>query len=56
MMARPARVDIRCLNPWRFARLRLFGWYVRFTLPPDFLGPAVRPSPRAANPASTVAG
>ena len=35
MMARPARVDIRCRNPWRFARLRLFGWYVRFTLPPE---------------------
>ena len=39
MMARPARVDIRCRNPWRLARLRLFGWYVRFTLPPDFLAP-----------------
>jgi hypothetical protein len=52
MMARPARVDIRCLNPWRFARLRLFGWYVRFTLPPDFLAPAVRLAPPATTPAS----
>ena len=33
-MARPARVDMRCRNPCRLARLRLFGWYVRFTLPP----------------------
>ena len=30
-MARPARVDIRCRNPWLFARRRLFGWNVRFT-------------------------
>jgi hypothetical protein len=30
-MARPARVDMRCRNPWFFARLRLFGWKVRFT-------------------------
>jgi len=31
MMARPARVDIRCRNPWRLARRRLFGWNGRFT-------------------------
>jgi len=55
MMARPARVDIRCRNPWRFARLRLFGWYVRFTLPPDFLVPRSGP-PHAFRPASTLAG
>jgi hypothetical protein len=30
-IARPARVDIRCRNPWRFARRRLFGWNGRFT-------------------------
>jgi hypothetical protein len=30
-MARPARVDIRCRNPWRRARRRLFGWNGRFT-------------------------
>lgn len=30
-IARPARVDMRWRNPWFFARLRLFGWYVRFT-------------------------
>ncbi len=30
-MARPAFVDIRLRNPWVLARLRLFGWYVRFT-------------------------
>jgi len=30
-MARPALVDMRRLNPWVFARLRVFGWYVRFT-------------------------
>src|SRR2546421_4878327 len=30
-MARPARVDMRWRNPWRLARFRLLGWYVRFT-------------------------
>jgi hypothetical protein len=30
-IARPARVCIRLRNPWRLARLRLLGWYVRFT-------------------------
>jgi hypothetical protein len=29
--ARPPRVRIRERNPWVFFRLRLFGWYVRFT-------------------------
>jgi len=29
--ARPARVDMRCRNPCRLARLRTLGWYVRFT-------------------------
>jgi hypothetical protein len=29
-MARPARVDMRCRNPCRRERLRLFGWNVRF--------------------------
>jgi hypothetical protein len=27
--ARPARVRMRSRKPWVFARLRLFGWYVR---------------------------
>jgi len=31
-VARPALVDMRLRNPWVFARLRLFGWYVRFTV------------------------
>jgi len=31
--ARPALVDIRTRNPCVFFRLRLFGWYVRFTAP-----------------------
>lgn len=31
MIARPARVDIRCRKPWFLARFRLFGWNVRFT-------------------------
>jgi len=30
-MARPARVAIRWRNPWFLARLRVFGWKVRFT-------------------------
>jgi hypothetical protein len=30
-MARPARVRMRSRKPWVFARLRLFGWNVRFT-------------------------
>src|SRR5574341_2472013 len=30
-MARPARVRIRIRKPCFFARLRLFGWNVRFT-------------------------
>src|SRR3954452_8823716 len=29
--SRPARVRIRARNPWVRARLRFFGWYVRFT-------------------------
>ena len=33
-IARPARVDMRWRKPWRRARLRLWGWYVRFTLEP----------------------
>ena len=33
-IARPARVDMRWRKPWRRARLRLWGWYVRFTLQP----------------------
>jgi len=31
--ARPAFVDMRTRNPCVFLRLRLFGWYVRFTAP-----------------------
>jgi len=31
--ARPALVDMRTRNPCVFFRLRLFGWYVRFTAP-----------------------
>jgi len=33
-IARPARVDMRWRKPCRRARLRLCGWYVRFTLQP----------------------
>lgn len=32
MMERPARSDMRLRKPCFFARRRLFGWYVRFTL------------------------
>ena len=35
---RPPRVLIRRRNPWVFLRLRLFGWYVRFTWSSDRLG------------------
>ena len=28
--ARPPREDMRARKPWHLARLRLFGWYVRF--------------------------
>ena len=31
MIARPARVDMRCRKPCRLARLRLLGWNGRFT-------------------------
>jgi hypothetical protein len=31
MMARPARVRMRMRKPWVLARLRVFGWNVRFT-------------------------
>jgi hypothetical protein len=31
MIARPARSDMRCRKPCFLARLRVFGWYVRFT-------------------------
>jgi hypothetical protein len=30
----PPRVRIRMRKPWVFLRLRLLGWYVRFTLVP----------------------
>src|SRR5207237_1224276 len=43
-MARPARVDIRWRNPWFLARLRLLGWYVRFTH--GLLGPSLAPQRR----------
>jgi len=29
--ARPPLVDMRVRKPWRLARLRTLGWYVRFT-------------------------
>jgi len=32
--ARPPREAIRARKPWVFARLRTFGWYVRFNVPP----------------------
>lgn len=31
-MLRPARVRMRKRKPWVFARLRLFGWKVRFVM------------------------
>lgn len=31
-IVRPARVRMRTRNPWVFARLRLFGWYVRLDI------------------------
>ena len=31
-IARPERVRIRTRNPWVFARLRVFGWKVRFDI------------------------
>jgi chromosomal replication initiator protein len=31
MIWRPLRVRMRARNPWVLARLRFFGWYVRFT-------------------------
>jgi hypothetical protein len=34
--ARPALVLMRSRKPWVFARLRLFGWYVLFTVPRFF--------------------
>ncbi len=30
----PARVDMRLRKPWTLARLRTFGWYVRFMIDP----------------------
>src|SRR5581483_947313 len=56
MIARPARVDIRWRKPWFFARLRLFGWKVRFTAPTGYMtGRGGRPgAPR--NPAAESAG
>ena len=37
-MLRPARVAMRWRNPWFLARLRVFGWYVRFTAIDPCLG------------------
>ena len=31
---RPPLVAMRARKPWVLLRLRLFGWYVRFTIPP----------------------
>ena len=36
---RPPFVAIRARNPWVFARFRLLGWYVLFTVPPRALAP-----------------
>src|SRR5688500_8362939 len=56
-MARPARVDMRWRKPWFLARLRLFGWNVRFTKRPLWRygggGGAADRAPRAA-PAARV--
>ena len=41
-MERPARVDMRLRKPWVLARLRVFGWYVRFTSGRPFLVPRRR--------------
>lgn len=47
-MRRPALVDMRWRKPWRRARLRTLGWYVRFTK--CLLGRGPRPSAGAARP------
>ena len=41
-VALPPLVDIRLRNPWVLARLRVFGWYVRFTSGRPFLVPRRR--------------
>src|SRR5580700_9886872 len=41
-VALPPLVDIRLRNPWVLARLRVFGWYVRFTSGWPFLVPRRR--------------
>jgi hypothetical protein len=47
-MARPARVRIRMRNPCFFARLRLFGWNVRFTTTAPHQGGKVAGHARAS--------
>jgi hypothetical protein len=49
MIACPARSDMRCRKPCFLARLRVFGWYVRFTH--CLLGPGV--SSGVVQPGST---
>src|ERR1035441_10217726 len=41
-VALPPLVDIRLRNPWVLARLRVFGWYVRFTSGGPFVVPRRR--------------
>jgi hypothetical protein len=51
-MACPARVDIRLRKPCFFARLRLLGWYVRFThrlLGAASLGPSAEKGEQCAS-------
>ena len=47
--ALPPRVAIRARNPWVLARLRVLGWYVRFTSGRPFVVPdGAMPSPGGA--------
>ena len=41
-IALPPLVAIRARNPWVLARLRVFGWYVRFTFDWPFVVPRRR--------------
>jgi hypothetical protein len=58
-IALPPLVDIRLRNPWVLARLRVFGWYVRFTSDRPFVVPPTalrRRSGCRCQPGKPVAG
>jgi hypothetical protein len=55
-IALPPLVAIRARNPWVLARLRVFGWYVRFTVNRPFVVPRRRAAVARDAPAGVLTG